>query len=99
MFQQLGFTPDLTSADAQLSQARGKLAAQEYEEAIRVANAAEQLAREARNDATARAQRRQQEIDSQRRAEEAARAAAAAAPNPMLNATDEEPLLERSRIV
>jgi hypothetical protein len=86
-FQELGFTPDLHSAEAQLAKARSLLSAQEYEETIRVANAAEQAVREARQLAMAQAQRRRQELEAQRRAEEAARQ------------DTQEPLLERERIV
>jgi hypothetical protein len=96
-FHELGFTPELGTAETQLTRARAHLSAQEYEEAIRTANAAEQAAREARNLAMAQAQRRQQEIDAQRRAEEAARAASQT-PRPHLDSEPIEPLLERQRI-
>lgn len=66
-----GFTPDVSAAESQLAQARGCLTSQGYEEAIRLANAAEQMARAADQDAISRAQRRQQELESQRRAEQA----------------------------
>ncbi len=71
-FRDGGFTADVTAAESQLAQARGCLAAQGYEEAIRLANAAEQMARAAHQDAIGRAQRQQQELESQRRAEQAA---------------------------
>ena len=81
-----GMTPDVSAAESQLSQARGCLAAQGYEEAIRLANAAEQMARAAHQDAIFRAQRLQQELEAQRRAQEAA-----AAPGMMLPAEAEPP--------
>jgi len=71
-FREHGFTPDLSAAEAQLAQARGGLAAQTYEEAIRLANAAEQLARAAHQESLARAQRRQQELEAQMRTAQAA---------------------------
>lgn len=66
-----GVTPDLSAAESQLAQARGCLTSQGYEEAIRLANAAEQMARFAHQESVSRAQQRQQELESQRRAEQA----------------------------
>lgn len=71
-FRDGGFSADVSAAESQLSQARGCLTAQGYEEAIRLANAAEQMARFAHQEAIGRAQRQQQELESRRRAEEAA---------------------------
>jgi hypothetical protein len=83
-FGDQGVVADVTAAEAQLSQARGCLTAQGYEESIRLANAAEQMARSAHQDAIVRAQRRQQELESQRRAEQVAEI-----PRPLLKAEAE----------
>jgi hypothetical protein len=68
-FRDQDITADVSAAESQLSQSQGSLRTQGYEEAIRLANAAGQSARDALRDATSRAQRRQQELESQRRAE------------------------------
>ena len=80
-FQDQGITADVSAAETQLGQARGCLMSQAYEEAIRVANTAEQLARSVHQDAISRAQRRRQELESQLRAEQAA-----AMPRPVIQA-------------
>lgn len=85
-FRDGGFTADVSAAESQLSQARGCLTAQGYEEAIRLANAAEQMARFAHQEAIGRAQRQQQELESQRRAAEAA-----AMPCSMMQQVEAEP--------
>jgi hypothetical protein len=74
-FNQHGFTPDLAAASNQRSQARARLAAQDYEQAIRLASAAQHAAREAINLARAKAQQHQSALEAQRLADEAARAA------------------------
>jgi chromosome segregation ATPase len=64
-FREHGFTPDLGAAESELAQARGSLMSQGYEEAIRLANAAEQMARTAHQECRARALRYQQELAQQ----------------------------------
>jgi hypothetical protein len=98
-YSELGFRPDVSGADAQLSQARIRLAAQEYEEAIRLANAAEQAARDAWNTAKLHARQRQAEIQLQRQAEEAARAAAFNAQPPEVLAEAEEPNVRQRQMI
>lgn len=71
-FHDQGITADVSAANSQLAQAQGCLTAQGYEEAIRLANAAEQAARTALGEATSQVRRRQQELEAQRRAEQAA---------------------------
>jgi hypothetical protein len=71
-FCEHGITTDVTAAESELAQARGSMLSQGYEEAIRLANAAEQMARAAHQESRARALRRQQELESIRAAEQAA---------------------------
>jgi hypothetical protein len=94
-----GVRSDVSGADAQLAQARIRLAAQEYEEAIRLANAAEQAARDAWNTAQLRARQRQAEMQLQRQAEEAARTAAFSSQPPEVLAEAEEPNVRQRQMI
>jgi hypothetical protein len=78
-FSRHGFSADLTSARRTLDDAQRRLQSQDYEEAIRLANRAEQEARQALADAERRANERQAQLDQERRQHEAQAAAQIAA--------------------
>ena len=67
----LGCSADLSAAESLLAQARTSLRAQAYEDAIQLANRAEQAARDARAAAANRAAARQAELDEECRRKEA----------------------------
>lgn len=67
-----GVAADVSSAEALLVQARSQLSAQAYEEVIQLANRAEQAAKAALDEATRRAQAKQEQLDRERRERDAA---------------------------
>jgi hypothetical protein len=78
-FHRLGITADVSACDRLLDDARRKLHAQEYEDAIRLAARAEKEARQAVAEADRRAVQKQSEIEEEQR-----RAAAMTAPQQTL---------------
>jgi hypothetical protein len=78
-FSRLGFSADLSACRHSLDEAQRRLAAQEYEEAIRLAGRAGQEARQAVAEAERRASEKQAQLDHERRQREAQAASAQAA--------------------
>lgn len=80
----LGIQANANRATDLLTQARRRLAGQEYEQAVEQATAAQQAARQAHDEAVRRAQQEQQRLDHERQ-RQAAAAAALASPQPVIS--------------
>jgi hypothetical protein len=97
-YGQVGIRADVASAEGHLSQARVSLAAQDYEEAVRLANTTERAAREALNIAKSNVARRKQEMEAQRRPQMALPHTTAPQESPILQAEADDPAVQEIRV-